>query len=153
MDMRTYFIRAAKYMLYLLLIFTLIYVLMRAFDILPPSIIHFMNLRLAVALVLVGLIYPFLGYKRIAIDLPSGGRAAHEAGICEAVERCGFRVERRDENTITFTAISPLRRIMAMYEERITLTFHNSTNVTVEGLRKDIARVRLCIGDYCRTAK
>jgi hypothetical protein len=151
--MKTYLIRVAKYMLYFYVLFMLIYVLMSVFSVVPPSITHFFNLRLLIALAAVGLIYPFIGFKRIVVDMPSGGRQEHEAKICEAIEINGFRLEKHEGDRITFVAVSPLRRIFAMYEERITLTFLNSTTIAVSGLRKDVAKIQLRINDYTRYVK
>jgi hypothetical protein len=148
--MKKYFIRVAKYIVYFYLLFLLLYVLMRVFSVVPPSTTHFFNQRLAVGLLLIGLIYPFLGFKRIVVDMPSGGREVHEKKICEAIEINGFRKESNEGDKITFVAVSKVRHIVAMYEDRITLTFINSTSIAVTGLRKDVARVQLRLNDYMR---
>ncbi|GHT10064.1 hypothetical protein AGMMS4956_00790 [Bacteroidia bacterium] len=151
--MKTYLIRVAKYILYFYLLFLLIYGVMYIFSVVPPNLSHVLNQRLGIGLLLVGLCYPFLGFKKITLEIPSGGRGAHEAKICEAVELCGFKVEKREENKIIFVAVSPLRRLLAMYEDRITIEFGNSATLTASGLRKDVAHVRLRINDYFRYAK
>ncbi|GHT69148.1 hypothetical protein FACS189452_09690 [Bacteroidia bacterium] len=148
--MKKYFIRVAKYIIYFYLLFLLIYVVMRVFSVVPPSTSHLLNQRLIVGLLLIGLIYPFLGFKRIVVDMPSGGREAHEKKIYEAIEINGFRKVSEEGGKITFVAVSKLRRILAMYEDPITLTFINSTTIAVTGLRKDVARVQLRLNDYMR---
>ena len=154
--MKKYLIRVAKYIIYWYLLFVLIFGVMWFFmEETPPSPMHLFNQRLAAALLLLGFVYPFIGFKRAVITLPSGGREQHEQKICEAIEINGFRREAPTDapDKITFVAVSPLRRLLAVYEDRITLTFPNSATIAVSGLRRDVARVRLRINDYIRYAK
>jgi hypothetical protein len=148
--MKKYLIRVAKYIVYLYVLFMLVYGLMCFFGTVPPGIGHFFNQRLLIAIVLLGFVYPLIGFKRITVDMPPGGRDQHTTKICEAIELCGFRIEKQDGDSIIFVAVSPVRRIIAMYEDSITLTFLNTTTITVSGLRKDVAKVQLRLNDYIR---
>jgi hypothetical protein len=151
--MKKYFVRAAKYMLQIFLLLVLVLLLIYVFTGSPLNLMHWFNLRLLLAFVLLGLIYPMLGFKRSIIKLPTGGRSAHEGKICEAVELSGFCMERHDGDRITFVAKSALRRLLTMHEDRITITFCDHDTIAVSGLRKDVARIALRIGDYIRYVK
>jgi hypothetical protein len=158
--MKKYFIRVAKYIVLFYVIAALILGLMWYLGTGLPSPSHLLNQRLLVGVLILGFVWPFVGFKRLVIDLPVGGREAHEQKVCEVIELAGFRRETKqsddadnDGDKITFIAISPVRRLAAMYEERITLHFRNSASIAVSGLRKDVARIGLRIGDYVRYAK
>jgi hypothetical protein len=156
--MKKYFIRVAKYIVLFYVIAALIFGLMYYFGTALPSLSHLLNQRLLIGVLVLGFVYPFIGFKRLVIDLPVGGREAHEQRICEVIELAGFRRETKQDadatdDKITFIALSPVRRLVAMYEERITLRFPNSATIAVNGLRKDVARIGLQIGDYVRYTK
>jgi hypothetical protein len=153
--MKKYFIRAVKYTVYyyvLLLIFLLLMYLLHVMEGDKVLELFICNGRLLTGIVILGLVYPVVGFKRLAMDLPDGGREKHSVKIIEAIELNGFRLERSEGDVTTFVARNSIRRMLNMYEERVTLEFVNSTSIKISGLRRDIGRIQLRINSYVRYA-
>ncbi|MDR1225645.1 MAG: hypothetical protein LBK47_01945 [Prevotellaceae bacterium] len=111
------------------------------------------NRRMILGIVLLGLAYPLIGFKLVKLQLPEGGLVAHERGLRDAAQLCGFRFKQESDGSLHFVAENPVRRALSVYEDNVVVTFEDDTNITVTGLRKDVARIELRIKDYVQDLK
>ncbi len=148
-EFKKYIIRAAKYIALFLVLFLLVRMALCIFNV----TFYLYSLQLWVGLVLLGLLYPVVGFNRIVVDLPPDGRETHEQKICDAIVISGYRVEKSGNNVFIFVATNKLHRVCTLYEDRITLQFLNATTISVSGPRKNIAHIQIQINDYLHCAK
>lgn len=148
--MKRYPIRAAKYAIYLTILFFILFALMRAFGNVAPMSVLWTSTRgmmLVGAVVIFALLYPFFGFTRKRLTFNAAVRA-------EDVERimgmCGFqRIDaRHDNNRMLFEATSTVKKATLMWEDRIEITTDADGISYIEGNRKEIVRAAFRMGTY-----
>lgn len=154
MAWKKYLIRVAKYVMYFdfiaFCLFEAMHLLSGNAFTTAPDFSTFFTPRLLVGLAVLALLYPLLGFKSESVQLPEGGWEKHGQPLYEAMSQCRLRFKRNDEGKLVFGAESPMRRMLTVYEDEVTLELKDDNTLTISGLRKDVVHVRLRVGDYLR---
>ena len=133
MDGKTYIVRSLKYLVWLLLLFTLVFTLMLATgtsradagrDLAELFGSQRGRLMLAV-IVVVAAFYPKVGFAR---EL-----------ILSTFRANGFSLVREQDGTMVFRASSPLKRALLLWEDRIAVTDAGGS-VVLDGIRKEVVK-------------
>jgi hypothetical protein len=147
-----YIIRVLKYIVYFYAFFVLLYLCMDLFSgemsTLAADLATLTQPRMLIGIGLISLLYPLIGFLSVSEPLPAGENQLQ--ALCTIMSNYGYKLSRSDGNTHVFRAISPARRLFAAFEDAVTLTFEPSGALTISGLRKDVAKVRLRVKDYVR---
>ena len=140
--MNRYAIRAAKYVVYLFVLFLLIFAVMNALGGTKLSLADLVTSTrgwwLAVVVVVFAAAYPFFGFTSKLLTLDAAAKA-------DEVERvmglCGYMRtdDRRDPMHQTYRASSGVKRLALMYEDTITVATQNGLS-TMSGPRKEVVR-------------
>lgn len=148
--MKRHLVRSAKYLVWLLILFTVIFLIMSLtgtsrFDSLDALRQLFGSNRGALmicALLVLALLYPRFGFviRKFNAD-PTQNREA----ILEAFTRSGYSLESETPDGLIFRVSSPLRRVMLLWEDRIRMV-PTPGGFTLEGLRKEVVKVELRLG-------
>jgi len=154
MNWKKYPIRAVKYVLYF---YFLAFCLLEAMHLFSgkafttrPDLSALFTPRLLFGLALLGLCYPLIGFNTVSVPLPEGGWEKHGKPLHEAMAQCRFRFKKNDNGKLIFCADSRIRRLLTMFEDNLTLELRANNALLISGLRKDVAQVRLRVGDYVR---
>lgn len=139
--MNRYAIRAAKYVIYLFVLFLLIFAVMSALGGTSLSLSTLVSSDrgwwLAVVLVVFAAAYPFFGFTSKVLTVDAEAKA-------DEVERvmglCGYmRVGDRTPEVHTYRASSGVKRLALMYEDTVTITTQNGLSM-MAGPRKEVVR-------------
>jgi hypothetical protein len=106
--------------------------------------------NLIIVLTLLGVCYPLVGFSSVKEPLTAGGLEKHEAALREIMSKSGYKPVKHESGNITFRAYSPMRRVLTMFEDDITLTLTDDGLLIISGLRKEVSRIRLRVKDYMR---
>lgn len=154
MNWKRYPIRAVKYVVYFYIFFIVLYFFIHLLSGnslgTMPDFSGLFSARLLIGLTLLGVCYPFFGFSTSSVPLPEGGWEKHERDLRELMAVCGYKQVKMQDGAIVFRAISPARRVLTMFEDDIALKIENGNYLSISGLRKDVARIRLKVGDYAR---
>ena len=145
MDKKVYWRRAVKYMVRLLvLVFALIAVMVAtgmartgADGNLADVFMTPKALLLFAIIVLWSLVYPKLGFIRqpLKMDFNAG-----KEQIQKVFSDNGFVLVEQKDNERIFRMSSPLRRTLALWEDRIVVSATDG-GIEMEGMRKEVARI------------
>lgn len=145
MDKKVYWRRAVKYMVRLLvLVFALIAVMVAtgmartgADGNLADVFMTPKALLLFAIIVLWSLVYPKLGFIRqpLKMDFNAGKEQIHKV-----FSDNGFVLVEQKDNEMIFRMSSPLRRTLALWEDRIVVSATDG-GIEMEGMRKEVARI------------
>ena len=145
MDKKVYWRRAVKYMVRLLvLVFALIAVMVAtgmartgADGNLADVFMTPKALLLFAIIVLWSLVYPKLGFIRqpLKMDFNAG-----KEQIQKVFSDNGFVLVEQKDNEMIFRMSSPLRRTLALWEDRIVVSATDG-GIEMEGMRKEVARL------------
>lgn len=145
MDKKVYWRRAVKYMVRLLvLVFALIAVMVAtgmartgADGNLADVFMTPKALLLFAIIVLWSLVYPKLGFIRqpLKMDFNAG-----KEQIQKVFSDNGFLLVEQKDNEMIFRMSSPLRRTLALWEDRIVISATDG-GIEMEGMRKEVARI------------
>lgn len=145
MDKKVYWRRAVKYMVRLLvLVFALIAVMVAtgrartgADGNLADVFMTPKALLLFAIIVLWSLVYPKLGFIRqpLKMDFNAG-----KEQIQKVFSDNGFVLVEQKDNEMIFRMSSPLRRTLALWEDRIVVSATDG-GIEMEGMRKEVARI------------
>ncbi|WP_298061241.1 hypothetical protein [uncultured Rikenella sp.] len=148
--MKRYPIRAAKYAIYLIILFFILFALLRAFGSASPISVLWSTSRglLFLGVVIVfALLYPFFGFTRKRLTFNAAARS-------EDVERvmgmCGFKridTENHSADNMLFQAASTAQKIVMMWEDQIEITTIDGISY-IEGNRKAVVRAAFRMGTY-----
>ena len=149
--MKRYPIRAAKYAVYLIILFFILFAVMRAVGSSSPMSVLWTTSRglmfLGVVIVF-ALLYPFFGFTRKRLTFDAASRV-------EDVERvmamCGFKrveAETHGANDMVFEANSKAKKVTMMWEDRIEITTDAGGVSYIEGNRKEAVRAAFRMGTY-----
>ena len=152
MDMKTYIVRAAKYLSWLALLFALVFALMvstgtsrvGAGEALHELFGSSRGMLMIVAIVVLALLYPRFGFTRRSVraDL----RADRER-ILQTLHASGYSLAAESEGEMTFRASSPLKRALLLWEDRITVTA-DGDSITLDGIRKEVVRAEFRLRSF-----
>ena len=145
MDKKVYWRRAVKYMVRLLvLVFALIAVMVAtgmartgADGNLADVFMTPKALLIFAIIVLWSLVYPKLGFIRqpLKMDFNAGKEQIHKV-----FSDNGFVLVEQKDNEMIFRMSSPLRRTLALWEDRIVVSATDG-GIEMEGMRKEVARI------------
>lgn len=140
-----YFIRAVKYFVHITFILALILaalVLLHLVEADPQKMfVDGMTSvwKIAALMVVFSAIYPRFGYSKREIDM-KGDYADVIPELKKKMEARGYRVEKEDDEIITFRLTSPIMKFTRLWEDRLTFTRHLGGFI-LEGATKDITRI------------
>ena len=142
MDKKVYWRRAVKYMVRLLvLVFALIAVMVATGMARTGADGNladvFMTPKALLIIVLWSLVYPKLGFIRqpLKMDFNAG-----KEQIQKVFSDNGFVLVEQKDNEMIFRMSSPLRRTLALWEDRIVVSATDG-GIEMEGMRKEVARI------------
>lgn len=149
--MKRYPIRAAKYAVYLIILFFILFGVMSAVGNSSPMSVLWTSSRGLMFLgvvVVFALLYPFFGFTKKRLTFNAAGRV-------EDVERvmamCGFKrveAETHGANDMVFEANSKAKKVTMMWEDRIEITTDGDGVSYIEGNRKEAVRAAFRMGTY-----
>ena len=152
MDKKVYWRRAVKYMVRLLvLVFALIAVMVAtgmartgADGNLADVFMTPKALLLFAIIVLWSLVYPKLGFIRqpLKMDFNAGKEQIHKV-----FSDNGFVLVEQKDNEMIFRMSSPLRRTLALWEDRIVVSATDG-GIEMEGMRKEVARIEFRVQPF-----
>ncbi len=156
MSWKKYPIRALKYVIAFYLVGIILYYVMHVVGgnslSTMPDLSTLFTPRLLLGLTLLGVCYPLIGFNSASVALPEGGWEKHGKPLHEAMARCHLRFKRNENGKLVFGAESPVRRVLTVFEDELTLELQGDNTLVITGLRKDVALARLCVNDYVRRA-
>lgn len=148
--MKRYPIRAAKYAVYLIILFFILFALLRAFGSASSMSVLWTTSRglmfLGVVIVF-ALLYPFFGFTRKRLTFDAASRV-------EDVERvmamCGFKRIEADSygaDDMLFQADTTAKKVTMMWEDKVEITTVDGISY-IEGNRKEVVRAAFRMGTY-----
>jgi len=143
MGKEKYVIRAVKYLIRLLVLLAALFLLMMitgtsrvpASQLFAEIFWTTRGLLLLVAVVLLSAAYPKLGYVERSVAAPL---EEYRRQVLDTFELGGYRLDREEGNRMFFRAASPLRRVMMLGEDPITVTGADG-QIILTGPRKHVA--------------
>lgn len=149
--MKRYPIRAAKYAVYLTLLFFILFALMRAFGSSSSMSILWTTSRglmfLGVVIVF-ALLYPFFGFTKKRLTFNAASRVDD---VERVMAMCGFKrieTETRGPGDMLFAAASTAKKVILMWEDQIEITTDADGISYIEGNRKEAVRAAFRMGTY-----
>lgn len=149
--MKRYPIRAAKYAVYLIILFFILFALMRAFGSASPMSVLWTTSRGLMFLgvvVVFALLYPFFGFTRKRLTFNAAERADDVERI---MAMCGFKridPENRPAADMLFQAASTAKKVAMMWEDQVRITTDADGVSFIEGNRKEVVRAAFRMGTY-----
>lgn len=146
--MKRYPIRVVKYVVYLAILFFVIFTFMNAVGgTNVPIDTLFTTTRgmwLLLVVVLFALLYPFFGFtkKTITIDASLKGEE-----LQNVMNMCGYMRTAGTDQAMEFRANGGFKRLMLMYEDRITVTTVDGLS-TMSGPRKEVVKAAFRAGTF-----
>lgn len=137
-----YIIRAIKYFLYISVFTALILTVLVLCGAVSSDINEMFSngynsiLKIALMFFCVSLVYPKFGYTKRGAVLP-GEYCEIRNGIISYMEDRKYRLETEKDENLTFRMVSPVKRILRVGEDRITMT-RDLAGYVVEGPSKDV---------------
>lgn len=150
---KRYPIKAVKFILYFYLLFLILvsvsYLISRGTVVGYQEYIQIsMTRRLAMALIGLGLAYPFFGFATRSFFFTSDFESFKPVFI-DAFALSGFALESQEDNVYRFKAKSRVKRCLSMYEEEIEVRVKESS-IEITGLRRDVGKIMLRLHDFKR---
>lgn len=148
-----YFIRAAKYLIYFAVLFSIIVLIVFYTSSRPEGITVFdlfkegSGYKILGFFIVFSAVYPLLGFTRKQIYVSNF--AEKEKEIIELLQNGNYIIENQTPTSITFRLRNKFLRLMRMYEDRITIDFSENP-VIIEGFRKDALRFSRGIEYICQ---
>jgi hypothetical protein len=143
-----------KQIVYFYAFFVLLYVVMHVASgkslAVMPDFSTLFTPRLLIGLSLLGACYPFVGFLSVREPLPEGGWEKHGQPLREIMSKSGYKPVKSENGALVFRAYSPMRRVLTMFEDDITLALTKDDMLLISGLRKEASRIRLRVKDYVR---
>ena len=149
--MKRYPIRAAKYAVYLIILFFILFALLRAFgsashiDVLWSTSRGLMFLGVVV---IFALLYPFFGFTRNRLTFNAASRAVDVERI---MAMCGFKridADNHGADHMLFEATSTAKKLTMMWEDQVEITTDADGVSYIEGNRKEVVRAAFRMGTY-----
>ena len=141
-----YIIRVIKYFFYVTIIMALILWVLTLLKVVEgnPEVMFrngYKSLwQIALMFLVVAAVYPRFGFGKRGARV-AGDPAEHRGEIVAFMEERGYRLEKEAEGgVLCFVLRSPLRRVLKMWEDRITVT-PELPGYVLEGISKDVIRL------------
>lgn len=140
-----YAVRAVKYFIYIIILFSLIIAVL-VFSGFVESDIDTMFRggwrsiwQIAVLFAVVAAVYPKWGFTKRKVNIPGEYHEIRQ-GVLDFMAERGYKLETEDGENMTFRLRSKFSAIVKMLEDRVTFT-RELGGFSVEGLTKDILRL------------
>lgn len=141
--MKQYFYRSAKYLVYLILLFFIIYALMLltgttsiSLDKLGMLFWSKAGLPLIAFAIIISLLYPRFGFVSRDISI---AKLQDEELVTRLLNAEGFTLVSNEKNIMVFRATSIFKKIILRFDDAITIDKNNSI-ATISGGRKAVTR-------------
>ncbi|MEG0724673.1 MAG: hypothetical protein RR485_01375 [Mucinivorans sp.] len=149
--MKKYPIRAAKYVVYLAILFVLIFALMNALGgVEVPFSTLFTTTRgwmVLLVVVVFALFYPFFGFTSKTLTFDAAKKTEE---VVNVMTMCGYtQLDERESypSRMTFRAEGKLKRMMLMYEDQIEITTVDGLS-KISGPRKEVVKAAFRMGTF-----
>lgn len=142
--MKRYFIRATRYLLYVIVIFVVVFSIMNltGYSQITPEILDiFIKSPQAMVMMLVVLalviVHPFIAYikRPFGVDL-----SANHKHVVALFDSYGYVLESESDQEMIFRTKSKVRRLLSPYEDAIIIDL-KAFPTTIEGNRKTVVKV------------
>ena len=143
--MKTYLIRPIKYLIWLALLFTLIFVLMirtntarAGGEQMLHELFHTQRGWMMIGMLMVlAFLYPRFGFTSRSLK---GSVATNRDDILRVAHRGGFSLVRETPGQLVFRASSPAKKALLLWEDTITVT-QQGDQLVIDGIRKEVVRM------------
>lgn len=150
--MKRYPIRVAKYAVYLIVLFFILFGAMRAFGSSTSLAVLWgepsRGLMLLGAVVVFALLYPFFGFTKKRLTFNTMERVED---VDKVMAMCGFKRVVSSEpianNHMVFEAATLSKRVLMLFEDKIEITTLDGIS-HMEGNRKEVVRAYFRMGTY-----
>lgn len=144
--MERYFIRAAKYFVYLVILLAVIYGVLILTGYSSVESVMNSNRRwlLAGMLVLLPLLYPFFGY--VSREVKTNFETDRDL-IVRIFESNGFVLAEENSERMVFEAKTMLMKLRMLYEDKIVVTPRDNF-IIISGSRKDVVKTEFRINTF-----
>lgn len=149
--MKRYPIRAAKYAVYLIILFFILFGVMRAVGSASPIDVLWTSSRGLMFLgvvVVFALLYPFFGFTRKRLTFNA---AAKVDDVERIMAMCGFKRVEADgfgADHMLFEAVTTGKKVLMMWEDRMEIITDERGASWIEGNRKEAVRAAFRMGTY-----
>jgi hypothetical protein len=158
MTVGKYILRAVKYLVKLVVLLAIVLALMlysktstlSADNFLADFFARTQTWILLVAVVVWSAIYPRVEYVKRIVE---GNLHADKIGIINALRAGGMRLDSESEGRMVFVGEAPLRRLLWLGEDRITLTQLTGGMIEIEGARRMAGDAQQRIPGYVEREK
>lgn len=148
-----YFLRALKHFVKMALLVALIYLAMNATDTLginQQELLGTKGLILLVALVALSAAYPSYGFVERTLE---GSIQKDREILVESMIRGGYSLQREEDGQMHFRASSPIRRLLAMGDDKVTIGQLTANTLSISGQRKGVVEAEFRISSRLRIGR
>lgn len=148
-----YFLRALKHFVKMALLVALIYLAMNATDTLginQQELLGTKGLILLVALVALSAAYPSYGFVERTME---GSIQKDRELLVESMIRGGYSLQREEDGQMHFRASSPIRRLLAMGDDKVTIGQLSHNTLSISGQRKGVVEAEFRISSRLRIGR
>lgn len=148
-----YFARALKHFVKMALLVALIYLAMNATDTLginQQELLGTKGLILLVALVALSAAYPSYGFVERTME---GSIQKDRELLVESMIRGGYSLYREEDGQMHFRASSPIRRLLAMGDDKVTIGQATPNTLSISGQRKGVVEAEFRISSRLRIGR
>lgn len=148
-----YFARALKHFVKMALLVALIYLAMNATDTLginQQELLGTKGLILLVALVALSAAYPSYGFVERTME---GSIQKDREILVESMIRGGYSLQREEDRQMHFRASSPIRRLLAMGDDKVTIGQPTPNTLSISGQRKGVVEAEFRISSRLRIGR
>lgn len=148
-----YFLRALKHFVKMALLVALIYLAMNATDTLginQQELLGTKGLILLVALVALSAAYPSYGFVERTLE---GSIQKDRELLVESMIRGGYSLQREEDGQMHFRASSPIRRLLAMGDDKVTIGQPTANTLSISGQRKGVVEAEFRISSRLRIGR
>ncbi|MFI3267021.1 MAG: hypothetical protein R3Y15_07720 [Rikenellaceae bacterium] len=141
--MKRHIIRSAKYLAWMLVLFTAIFVVMNLTKTSAvqgvDGFVQMMSSKkgpmLVFVLIALAAVYPLAGFMKRTVygTLP-------KEDIVDVMKELGFKMSEYKDEYMVFNASSPIKKFAMYFEDRIEIAF-DGENMTIDGMRKEVVRI------------
>ena len=143
--MKTYLIRSIKYLIWLALLFTLIFVLMirtntarAGGEQMLHELFHTQRGWMMIGMLMVlAFLYPRFGFTSRSLK---GSVATNRDDILRVAHRGGFSLVSETPGQLVFRASSPAKKALLLWEDTIIVT-QQGDQLVIDGIRKEVVRM------------
>ena len=146
--MKNHICSSLKYLIKLAVLLAAIYGAMYAtgtLGITTEELLGTKGIVLAVAVVALAVAYPIYGFVRRTVK---ASMVDDREEILAAFHQNGYSLTSESEDTMTFHASSPLKRVWHLGDDRIVVRAIDESNVELYGIRKEVVQTEFRITSY-----